>query len=95
MNQVDGFFSILTRRSVRRTSFPSIAALRRHINEVLAGWNDERTLFVWTKSAHRILRNHNRMLARISRAEYSLATAATLTDQSLQPEQNNQPAQHF
>lgn len=66
MNQVEGFFSILTRKSVRRTSFPSTAALRRHIDAFLAGWNADPTPFVWTKSAHRILRNHNRMLARIS-----------------------------
>lgn len=70
MNQVEGFFSILTRRSVRRTSFPSIAALRRHIDAFLARWNDDPTPFVWTKSAHRILRNHNRMLARISRTAH-------------------------
>ena len=39
LNQVEGLFSILTRRSLRRTSFPSKAALRRHIADCLAGWN--------------------------------------------------------
>ena len=40
LNQVEGFFSILTRRSLRRTSFPSKAALIRHLQDFLARWND-------------------------------------------------------
>jgi transposase len=56
MNQVEGFFSILTHRSLRRTSFPSKAALRRHIEAFLANWNKNPTPFVWTKSPHRIVR---------------------------------------
>lgn len=67
LNQVEGFFSILTRRSLRRTSFPSKAALMRHIKDFLRAWNDNPTPFVWTKSPHRIVRNHNRILARITR----------------------------
>ena len=67
LNQVEGFFSILTRRSLRRTSFPSKAALMRHIQDFLRAWNDNPTPFVWTKSPHRIVRNHNRILARITR----------------------------
>jgi transposase len=70
LNQVEGFFSILTRRSIRRTSFPSKAALRRHIQEYLARWNENPTPFVWTKSAHRIIRDHRRHIARISRTEH-------------------------
>lgn len=70
LNQVEGFFSILTRRSIRRTSFPSKAALRRHIQEYLAHWNENPTPFVWTKSAHTIVRDHRRHLARISRTEH-------------------------
>lgn len=67
MNQVEGFFSILTRRSLRRTSFPSKAALRRHIEAFLANWNENPTPFVWTKSPHRIVRDHRKLIARISR----------------------------
>lgn len=70
MNQVEGFFSILTRRSLRRTSFPSTKALRHHIEAFLANWNQNPTPFVWTKSAHRIVRDHRKLVARISRATH-------------------------
>lgn len=70
LNQIEGFFSILTRRSIRRTSFPTKAALRRHIEAFLARWNEDPTPFVWTKSAHTIVRDHRKHLARISRTEH-------------------------
>ena len=70
LNQVEGFFSILTRRSLKRTSFPSKAALRRHIEQFLNSWNDDPTPFVWTKSARRIVRDHRRIVARISRTAH-------------------------
>ena len=70
LNQVEGFFSILTRRSLKRASFPSKAALRRHIEAFLTTWNTNPSPFVWTKSAHRIVRDHRRRLARISRTEH-------------------------
>jgi transposase len=70
LNQIEGFFSILTRRSIRRTSFPSKAALRRHIEAFLRNWNKDPTPFVWTKSARRIVRDHRRIIARISRTEH-------------------------
>lgn len=67
LNQVEGFFGILTRRSLRHTSFPSKAALRRHIAHFLDSWNGNPTPFVWTKPAQAIIRHRRRMLARISR----------------------------
>lgn len=70
LNQIEGFFSILTRRSLKRASFPSKAALRRHIEAFLQNWNQNPTPFVWTKSARRVVRDHRRMLARISRTEH-------------------------
>ena len=70
LNQVEGFFSILTRRSIRRTSFPTKSALRRHISAYLARWNENPAPFVWTKSAHAIVKDHRRHLARISRTEH-------------------------
>lgn len=70
LNQVEGFFSILTRRSIRRTSFPSKVALRRHIDAFLRNWNTNPTPFVWTKSARRIVRDHRKVIARISRTEH-------------------------
>jgi hypothetical protein len=70
LNQVEGFFSILTRRSLRQTSFDDRGSLKRHIAAFLARWNEDPTPFVWTKSAHRIVRDHRKMVARISRAEH-------------------------
>jgi len=70
LNQVEGFFSILTRRSLRRTSFPTRGALKKHLRAFLASWNANPTPFVWTKTAHTIVRDHRKMLARISREEH-------------------------
>jgi len=39
LNQVEALFSILTRRSLKFASFPSKAALRRHLRAFLADWN--------------------------------------------------------
>ena len=70
LNQVESFFSILTRRSITRTSFQNRTALKQHIRAFLASWNAQPTPFVWTKAAHTIVRDHRKMLARISREEH-------------------------
>jgi transposase len=70
MNQVEGFFSILTRRSLKHTSFPSKIALKKHLRDFLDKWNRNPTPFVWTKPAHAIVRDHRKMRARISRTEH-------------------------
>lgn len=70
LNQVEGVFSILTRRSLRQTSFSSKAALKRHLSAFIEAWNRNPTPFVWTKSPHAIVRDHRRMLARISRTAH-------------------------
>lgn len=70
LNQVEGFFSILTRRSLRRTSFANRSSLKKHLRAFLAAWNANPTPFVWTKSAHTIVRDHRKMLDRISREEH-------------------------
>jgi transposase len=49
LNLVEGWFSILTRKSVRRGSFDTVRALIRHIEHYIAHWNDHPTPFVWTK----------------------------------------------
>jgi transposase len=67
MNQIEGLFSILTRRSLRRTNFPSTKVLRRQIEAFLENWNQNPTPFVWTTSAHRIVLDHRKLAARISR----------------------------
>jgi transposase len=49
LNLVEGWFSILTRKSVRRGSFDTVRALIRHIDHYIAHWNEHPTPFVWTK----------------------------------------------
>jgi transposase len=49
LNMVEAWFSILTRKSVRRGSFETVRALIRHIERYLAEWNTHPTPFVWTK----------------------------------------------
>jgi transposase len=70
LNQVEGVFSILTRRSLRQTSFASRTALRKHLTAFMNAWNRDPTPFVWTKSPHAIVRDYRRMLARISRTPH-------------------------
>jgi transposase len=68
LNQVEGFFGILAKQSLRVTDFPSKKALREHIEAYMSHWNNEPTPFFWTKPAEAIIRSHRRMLARTSHA---------------------------
>jgi len=56
LNMVEAWFSILTRKSVRRGSFDTVRALIRHIERYLAEWNAHPTPFVWTKEPADIIR---------------------------------------
>jgi transposase len=56
LNMVEAWFSILTRKSVRRGSFDTVRALIRHIERYLAAWNEHPTPFVWTKEPADIIR---------------------------------------
>jgi transposase len=66
LNQVEGFFGILAKQSLRSTDFLSKKQLRDHIKAYIAHWNNAPTPFIWTKPAAAIIRSHQRMLARIS-----------------------------
>jgi transposase len=68
LNQVEGFFGILTKQSLSLTNFPSKKALRDHLEAYIAKWNTDPTPFVWTKPAAAIIRSHRKMLDRISGA---------------------------
>jgi len=68
LNQVEGFFGILAKQSLRVADFPSRRALRDHIEAYIKQWNNDPTPFIWTKPAGAIIRSHRRMLARISHA---------------------------
>lgn len=60
LNQVETWFSILSRRAIRRGVFSSVAALIDVIQRFLDGWNDCCKPFVWVKSAEQILARLNR-----------------------------------
>lgn len=56
LNMIEAWFGILTRKSVRRGSFPSVRALIRHIEHYIDHWNENPTPFVWTKKPAEIIR---------------------------------------
>lgn len=56
LNLVEAWFSVLTRKSVRRGSFDTVRALIRHIERYLAEWNAHPTPFVWTKEPAAIIK---------------------------------------
>lgn len=55
LNMIEAWFSVLTRKSVRRGSFGTVRALVRHIDQYLRRWNDHPVPFVWTKTAEQII----------------------------------------
>jgi transposase len=56
LNMVEAWFSILTRRSVRRGSFDTVKALTRHIHSYIEHWNENPTPFIWTKEPAAIIK---------------------------------------
>jgi len=49
LNLVEVWFSILTRKAVRRGSFDTVKALVAHIGRYIDTWNDHPKTFIWTK----------------------------------------------
>jgi transposase len=56
LNMVEAWFSILTRKSVRRGSFDTVRALIRHIERYIEQWNVHPTPFIWTKEPADIIK---------------------------------------
>jgi len=56
LNMVETWFSILTRKSVRRGSFDTVRALITHLQWHIKHWNDHPTPFVWTKEPVAIIK---------------------------------------
>jgi transposase len=56
LNLVEVWFSILTRKSVRRGSFDTVRALVTHLQHYIETWNDHPTPFVWTKEPADLIR---------------------------------------
>ena len=63
LNAVENFFSVLTRKRIRRGSFHSLVCLQAAIQRYLAEHNAERKPFVWKASAASILAKLNRLPA--------------------------------
>jgi transposase len=55
MNLVEAWFSILTRKQVRRGSYASVADLVAAIRAFIAAYNRNPTPFVWTKTADQVM----------------------------------------
>ena len=55
LNQIEAWFSILSRRAIRRGSFGSVAQLRAAIERFLRSWNVNAKPFAWVKTPEQIL----------------------------------------
>lgn len=63
LSAVEGFFSAITRRRIRRGVFTSVAELEDAIRRYIAHHNRQAKPFVWTKSADQILEKLSRLPA--------------------------------
>jgi transposase len=55
INQIETWFGIITRQSIRRGTFSSVKVLIAQIRDYIAHWNATATPFVWTATADEIL----------------------------------------
>jgi transposase len=55
LNQIENFFGIITRQSIRRGTFTSVMALIKQIRDYIAHWNANAKPFVWTATADEVL----------------------------------------
>jgi len=55
LNMIEAWFSILSRKSIRRGSFDTVRALIRHIKAYIEHWNENPVPFIWTKTAKEII----------------------------------------
>ena len=58
MNQVETWFSILTRQRIRRGSFTSEINLQKAIHRYIRGWNENPVLFKWVKTSEKVLNKY-------------------------------------
>jgi transposase len=55
INQIETWFGIITRQSIRRGTFSSVKVLIKQIRDYIAHWNANPEPFVWTATADEIL----------------------------------------
>jgi transposase len=61
LNAIENFFSVLSKRRLKRGVFTSIADLQAAINRYIKDHNDDPKPFIWTKPADTILAKLNRL----------------------------------
>ncbi|WP_367435990.1 hypothetical protein [Streptomyces celluloflavus] len=55
LNQVEIWFGILTRQSIRRGTFSSVNVLIKQIRDYINSWNENPKPFTWTATAGEVL----------------------------------------
>jgi transposase len=55
INQIETWFGIITRQSIRRNTFSSVKALIKQIRDYMTHWNANAKPFTWTATADEIL----------------------------------------
>ncbi|QWF79513.1 IS630 family transposase [Amycolatopsis sp. CA-230715] len=55
INQIETWFGIMTRQSIRRGTFTSVKVLIKQIRDYITHWNTTATPFTWTATADEIL----------------------------------------
>ena len=55
INQIESWFGIITRQSIRRGTFSSVKTLIKQIRDYIAHWNTNPKPFAWTATADEIL----------------------------------------
>ena len=55
LNQIENFFGIITRQSIRRGMFSSVRVLIKQIRDYIDSWNANAKSFIWTATAGEIL----------------------------------------
>ncbi len=55
LNQIEIWFGIITRQSIRRGTFASVNVLVKQIRDYINSWNENAKPFTWTATADEIL----------------------------------------
>jgi transposase len=66
LNLVEVWFSIIEKQAIHRGSFTSVRELMIKIRTFIAGWNQRKHPFIWTKPADQILDKIDRKRKRVS-----------------------------
>ena len=65
LNQVERWFSLISQRAIKRTSFRNVTHLVRTIKEFTERYNEEAKPFVWAATSQSIIDKVERLATRI------------------------------